>query len=240
MGFQNAGVNIASAYDNWRPAINCYGLNFDHPVYEVDLTEVEKNSKNIAALSPDLIIGGPPCQDFSSAGKRREESNANLTLCYAKIISIVKPKWFVMENVDRAQKSNAYRAAREIFKSSSDGLTEEVLNACYYGVPQSRRRFFCVGLLNGKDNFLLEDLLLDKQESPMTIKEYFNKINVPMDIHTYYRHPRSYVRRAVFSVDEPLRLFAVSTGLFLAVIRDIMEIGKTLAMFVRLRPASEA
>ena len=203
LGFQNAGVRIAAAYDKWQPALDCYRLNFSHPASAADLTQVEQVAEKIAVYAPDIIIGGPPCQDFSSAGKRSEKENADLTLCYAKIVAAVHPKWFVMENVDRAQKSKTYAAARKIFKAAGYGLTEEVLNACHYGVPQSRRRFFCIGLLGVPDGFLANDLLLDKQEMPMTIKAYFEKIKVPVEVESYYRHPRSYKRRAVFSVDEP-------------------------------------
>ena len=131
MGFQKVGVEILAAYDKWKPALDCYRSNFDHPAHEADLTNVEKIAKEISALAPDIIIGGPPCQDFSSAGKRTEKDNANLTLCYAEVISAVKPKWFVMENVDRAQKSKTYATARQIFKKAGYGLTEDVLNACY-------------------------------------------------------------------------------------------------------------
>jgi DNA (cytosine-5)-methyltransferase 1 len=68
----------------------------------------------VKVLAPDIIIGGPPCQDFFSAGKRVEDSRATLTEDYAKIVTAVRPRWFVMENVARAQKSTAYTAARAI------------------------------------------------------------------------------------------------------------------------------
>ena len=71
LGFQNAGVRIVAAYDNWEPAINVYKKNFGHPIYSEDLSNEEIQNK-IANMHPDLIIGGPPCQDFSSAGHRNE------------------------------------------------------------------------------------------------------------------------------------------------------------------------
>ena len=202
-GFINSKIKITLAYDNWSEALDCYKLNFNHPVEQADLTNIGSISKAIAKLSPDIIIGGPPCQDFSSAGKREEKEQANLTICFARIIATVKPKWFVMENVDRAQKSATYKLAKEIFTDSGYGLTEEVLNACYYNVPQNRRRFFCVGLLKARDGFLSDDIHMGEQDKPMTIREYFNKIDQKININSYYRHPRSYARRAVFSIDEP-------------------------------------
>ena len=95
-----------------------------------------KMVERISAHTPDIIIGGPPCQDFSQAGKRQEGERANLTECFAHIVKSVRPKWFLMENVDRAQRSQAYLMARKIFVKAGYGLTEKVLNANVFGVPQ--------------------------------------------------------------------------------------------------------
>jgi DNA (cytosine-5)-methyltransferase 1 len=69
LGFQNAKFDIIAAYDNWTPAVNVYHMNFDHPIYEQDLMD-ECVQTNIKEMKPDIIIGGPPYQDFSSAGHR--------------------------------------------------------------------------------------------------------------------------------------------------------------------------
>ena len=67
-----------------------------------------------------VLIGGPPCQDFSSAGKRDENNGrADLTIHFANIIALNKPKWFVMENVEQITKSNTLVKAKEIFKKSN-------------------------------------------------------------------------------------------------------------------------
>ena len=55
-----------------------------------------------------------------------------------------------MENVDRAEKSNTFAEAREVFKSAGYGITQMVLDASLCGVPQKRKRFFCIGALNEK------------------------------------------------------------------------------------------
>ncbi|MEB3146333.1 MAG: DNA cytosine methyltransferase, partial [Cylindrospermopsis raciborskii 1523720] len=105
LGFQNVGFQILAAFDQWRAAVKVYRDNFKHPVYETDLgTQV--GLEFIKDLKPQMIIGGPPCQDFSSAGKRDETlGRANLTISYAKIVVDTKPEWFVMENVERIVKS---------------------------------------------------------------------------------------------------------------------------------------
>jgi DNA (cytosine-5)-methyltransferase 1 len=199
LGFKKAGFNIVAAFDNWEPAIETYKANIkSHPIFKEDLSE--DSAARISEFHPDIIIGGPPCQDFSSAGKRDEGlGRADLTVTFAKIISRVKPKYFVMENVDRALKSNAFKAAYKIFKKSDYGLTVKVINACNCGVPQKRKRLFVIGELKGEDDFL-EKPLSDNLIEPITLRQYF-KNKLPFEY--YYRHPRSYARRAIFGIDEP-------------------------------------
>lgn len=200
LGFQNAGFNIVGAFEYWDLAADCYEDNFTHPVYRNDLSDVESAVAKIKSLQPEIIIGGPPCQDFSHAGKRIEDKRAGLTESFAQIVSQIRPRWFVMENVDRAQKSAAYAAARSVFKKAGYGLTETVLTASYCGVPQRRKRFFCIGSLNAKDGFLSKHIgsLLSKKET--TIRDYFGST---LDFEYYYRHPRNYSRRGIYSIDEP-------------------------------------
>lgn len=199
-GFQNAGIDIKAAFEFWDVAAKCYEDNFTHPVFQLDLSNTENAVKVIRPFYPDMIIGGPPCQDFSHAGKRIEAERAGLTGAYAKIVKQVLPPYFVMENVDRAEKSNAYAYARSIFKEAGYGLTEMVLDASYCGVPQKRKRFFCIGILGGSDNAvrpILEKRMSDKET---TLRDYFGD---SLGFEFYYRHPRNYSRRAVFSIDEP-------------------------------------
>ena len=200
LGFQNAGFNIVGAYELWESAAKCYEGNFNHPLFREDLSNVSNAVDSIRKLSPDIIIGGPPCQDFSHAGKRIEGGRASLTEAYAEIIKSISPTYFVMENVDRAQKSNAYAKARDIFKSAGYGLTEIVLDASRCGIPQKRKRFFCIGAMNQPDGFLLSRLTEKISDHETTLRDYFGD---GLDFEYYYRHPRNYSRRAIFSIDEP-------------------------------------
>ena len=200
LGFANSGFDIVAAFEKWGTAADCYEKNFAHPVYREDLGNVDKVAGIIEGLNPDIIIGGPPCQDFSHAGKRVEAGRACLTEAFAKIAAKIEPRYFVMENVDRAQKSNAYHAARRIFKNAGYGLTEKVLLASRCGVPQRRKRFFCIGVLGGEDGALDSILESNLAEKEMTVRDYLGD---SLDIDFYYRHPRNYSRRGVFSIDEP-------------------------------------
>lgn len=200
LGFINANFKVAKAYENWDGAIECYKENFEHPITKADLGNYQVYVDDIAGENPDVIFGGPPCQDFSHAGNRKEAKNADLTRAYAKIVSAVKPKWYVMENVDRARKSAAYSNARGLLKQAGYGITEIVIDASLCGVPQKRKRFFSIGHIGEEDGFLLPELQKNLSNEPMTVRKYFKG---RFGVKHYYRHPRNYARRAIFSIDEP-------------------------------------
>ncbi len=92
---------------------------------------------------------------------------------YAKIICAIKPRAFVMENVDRARKSNAYAMAREEFKKAGYGLTEIVLDASLCGTPQKRKRFICFGMQNKEDDFATNSFKVGFSKKHMTLRDYF-------------------------------------------------------------------
>lgn len=200
LGFQNAGYTIVAAFDNWDKSNACYSRNFSHQIFKLDLSNPDNASEAISVFKPDMIIGGPPCQDFSHAGKRVEGQRANLTISFADIVAKIKPKWFVMENVARVAKSSSYALARCIFKGAGYGLTEVILDASLCGVPQKRKRFFCIGAQEENDNFIKSLIEARQSKVPMTIRQYMGD---KLGIEYYYRHPRNYNRRAVFSIDEP-------------------------------------
>lgn len=201
LGFQNAGFEIVASFDNWDAAMNVYRLNFQHPVHKTDLMDVDKACTIIGQYKLDMIIGGPPCQDYSSAGGRNEEGGrAILTIKYAEIIAKIRPEWFVMENVSNITKYQKVFDAIDIFRKNGYGVSYKVLNAALCGVPQKRKRFFMIGKLGEDDGFF--DQYFEKRLAPkeMTMRDYFGET---LGINAYYRHPRSYARRGIFSMDEP-------------------------------------
>jgi DNA (cytosine-5)-methyltransferase 1 len=200
LGFQNAGFEILAAFDKWEPALKVYRDNFSHPVYDTDLGSKD-GIEFIRSLNPKMIIGGPPCQDFSSAGKRDETlGRADLTISYADIVAASKSEWFVMENVERITKSHVLKEALRIFRKAGYGISYQILDASLCGVPQSRKRFFLVGHKYSPDNFLIPYFNKNLSAKPMTLFDYFGK---SLGIDYYYRHPRSYARRGIFSIYEP-------------------------------------
>lgn len=201
LGFQQAGLEVVGAFDNWKPAIEVYQANFSHSIIEQDLSKESESISKIKEFAPDLIMGGPPCQDFSSAGKRNINlGRANLTYNFANIISTIKPQWFVMENVTQIRKTPILEAIIDQFIQEKYGLSSVILNASFCGIPQARTRFFLIGHLGDKHNQLNTIFQENLSKKPMTVKDYLGDL---IDIEYYYRHPRNYNRRAIFSVYEP-------------------------------------
>lgn len=200
MGFLNAGFDIVAAFDHWRPAVEVYRTNFEHDVFECDLYDPNVEAV-IKKIKPNLIVGGPPCQDFSSAGPNKHMSDrAGLIDRYVDIVAAANPNYFVMENVPRVRLRPVFLRAVERLRLLGYGLNLRVLDACFCGVPQQRKRLFLVGAKKAEDGFL--DSYLDKGLSakPMTLREYFG---TSLGTEYYFRVPTNYSRRGVFSVDEP-------------------------------------
>ncbi len=199
IGLKQAGFEIVRAYDAWPVAVENYNRNVGNHAVVADLSDVLSTVPEIIGLAPDMICGGPPCQDYSSAGNRREADNARLTLAFAMIVSIIRPRWFIMENVLGCAKSATWAEARTILKRAGYGITENKINASRYGVPQSRRRLFVIGRIGEHDDFLASSIAAAASEKPMTIRDLFGA-TVPAAI---FFPATSDARRSIWSSDEP-------------------------------------
>jgi len=102
-GFEKAGFKILIANDNWHPAIETFRMN--HPdaiIIEGDITDTEIKDRiiELADRKVDVIIGGPPCQAYSMAGKRDPtDPRGKMFEHYVEIVNAIKPQFFIMENV---------------------------------------------------------------------------------------------------------------------------------------------
>ena len=166
----------------------------------LDLSDVIQAAHAVSQKSPEIIVGGPPCQDFSVAGLRTEAANADLTVGFAEVVRTCRPLWFVMENVPAAASSRAWAIARRRLGSGGYALTELTLDASLYAVPQLRRRVFMIGRMEENEGFLDEDVQDQKADRPLTVREYLGD---EFEVQFYYRHPRHWGRRAIYSIDEP-------------------------------------
>lgn len=201
LGMEKAGYNVLAGFDIWKPAIEVYKANFKHPVIQLDLSDVKSSVEEISKYSPDIIVGGPPCQDFSTAGHQDESrGRAILSVCYSEIICSIKPRFFVMENVAAIHNTESFKLAINNFRKAGYGLTMKTLDASLCGVPQVRKRMFVSGEINSVDDFLKEELEKNLSDKPMSIYDYLGN---SLGIEHYFRVPTNYNRRAVYSIYEP-------------------------------------
>lgn len=200
LGLRQAGFDIVSAYDAWPVTVANYNLNIGGNHAKVaDLGDLLGIVPELLAIAPDMIAGGPPCQDYSSAGRREEADNARLTLAFAVLVATVRPTWFMMENVVNAQKSATWAEARTILKRAGYGLTESKVDASRYGVPQSRRRLFVVGRIGERDGFLASSIAAAAADKPMTLRDLFGATTPA----AMYFPATSEARRSIWGPDEP-------------------------------------
>ena len=152
LGFAREGFEIVAGIDNDQEALNTFSKNFPHSkALNVDLSNTDaidyEEFSNV-----DIILGGPPCQGFSIAGKRDSNDPRNkLSETYIELVKTLNPKVVVIENVP-----NILKMANGIFtKYISESLESlgysviiEKINAADYGVPQKRKRVFFIGFKN--------------------------------------------------------------------------------------------
>ena len=156
LGFEKAGINVLVGIDAWQDAITTF--NYNHKNSKgicADLSNLEPSEieKELNGKSVDLIIGGPPCQGFSVAGKRIVDDVRNkLYKNFVRFVEYYKPKAFMMENVPNILSIGSGIVRDSIVKDFSDlgyKVVYQVLTASNYGTPQNRRRAVFVGCKNG-------------------------------------------------------------------------------------------
>lgn len=200
LGLESAGHSVTHSIDLWSPAVETLKANFSHEIIQADLSS-RATLQELRNLRPDVIAGGPPCQDFSIAGTRNiQGTRANLTWSFAEIVAELRPRFFVMENVYSIEGTPILKKSEDYLAENGYSLTKAVLDSSRLGVPQARRRFFLVGALDMTISELPSFYRNSATEVPMSVRDYFGST---LDTNFYYAHPRSYKRRAVFSVNEP-------------------------------------
>lgn len=160
-GFQKSGFEIVSAVDNWGDAVASYRRNrgVKNAILK-DIRKITKHDLNPNREDVEVIVGGPPCQGFSLAGRRnRGDPRNGLFRYFVKMVSEVEPKILVMENVKGLLSMKTERdepvidAIEEEFDDMGYKISYRILNAADYGVPQLRERVFIIanslGIPNG-------------------------------------------------------------------------------------------
>ena len=150
--------NILAANEIEKDISIAYILN--HPnvaMLNCDINQLteEKFQEILKGKRVDLIVGGPPCQSYSTLGKRKMDERANLFMQYKRILTILNPKAFVFENVSgilSMDKGRLFERIKSEFESLGYQLKYKLLDAVDYGVPQHRERVILVGF-KGENKF---------------------------------------------------------------------------------------
>jgi len=156
LGFEQAGFHVvlANEYDDEIAA--AYRKNhLDTKMVVGDITALNlEDTFGVFAGKIDVIIGGPPCQGFSQKGQRKtiHDKRNFLFKYYVKVVELVHPRYFVMENVPNlltAENGYFRKEIVELFNGMGYSLNTGILNAADYGVPQNRRRAVIIGKRDG-------------------------------------------------------------------------------------------
>lgn len=160
LGFNKEKFQNIFSIDNDLSFCETYEFNFpNHNLIKGNIEDLTSNKINkiTKKRAIDVIIGGPPCQGFSIAGnigrKFEDDPRNHLFKEFARIVKVVKPKVFVMENVARLYTHNNGKTREEILNTFSNlGYKTEakILDSSKYGVPQVRNRVFFIGRIDQK------------------------------------------------------------------------------------------
>lgn len=156
-GFHRAGYKMSLANDIQECCIDT--ISFNHPevpekhIIASDINDVLSKIANISRYSSiDVVVGGPPCQGFSMANRQRiiDDPRNHLYKSFVRAIDILKPKFFVMENV-RGMLGVKDQIVQD-FEKLGYHASAHILNAKDFGVPQNRERVIFIGNNMGIDN----------------------------------------------------------------------------------------
>lgn len=192
MGFKMEDFEILWANDFDKDACSTYRGNIGEHIEEGDINQCI-NHLNKFANQVDVLIGGPPCQGFSVAGKMNpDDPRSNNIWTFLKAIEIVKPKVFVMENVKALAELDKWKKIRlsliEGMRNLGYIVNYTVVNASDFNVPQNRERVLFIGFKEGSDRVPDLGKMLDayKIHSPSVKKvlQKLDKAGTGRNIHT--------------------------------------------------------
>lgn len=159
LGFEQVGFEVIAAIDMWKDAVVTYNHNRKDKVAKVETVEDFNENELLEIIASQKItgiIGGPPCQGFSTVGRREVDDPRNkMYLEFYKAVKIANPNFFVIENVKGMLTLNKGAFVKDLIERfGPNGLgyniSYQLLNAADYGIPQNRYRVFYVGI-KGKE-----------------------------------------------------------------------------------------
>lgn len=155
-GLEQAGMKCLLGIDHNKDAIESFKLNHKHAeAFCGDIRELTNNEMKllVGLSSVDFVVGGPPCQGFSTVGKGKTEDPRNfLFMEFVRVVKQFSPKAIVIENVTgllAKKNKNVLTKIFSIFEKIGYQLDARVLSSDEYGVPERRRRTIIVGVKKG-------------------------------------------------------------------------------------------
>jgi DNA (cytosine-5)-methyltransferase 1 len=147
LGFVEAGFEVVWANDADPHAVRTYNINVGPHAVCGDVLQTP-----VPSVTPDVVIGGPPCQGFSVIGRMRsDDPRSKHVVHFLDVVEELRPRAFVMENVKALGASPRWAPLREQLRERAEQLGYAtrlmILNAADYGVPQARERMFLVGVM---------------------------------------------------------------------------------------------
>ncbi len=175
IGAIEAGANIIWANDMMKEACQSYRVNIGNHIVCGDINKKMHELSSITDVS--LVIGGPPCQGFSVAGKMDANDRRSMLIwSYLSVLSMLKPRAFIMENVKALATLQKWKVTRNLLIQSMRDLGYSVnymvLNAKDFDVPQARERIFIIGF-RGDSELIpnLNKMIRHYQKPAKTVRE---------------------------------------------------------------------
>lgn len=185
-GFVENKYKVLFGVEHDKDAAKTYSANYTHPMLNEDITKLNPDELVLKYGKCDVIIGGPPCQGFSMAGKRNSKDPRNsLFMDYLRFVKAFQPRFFLLENVPGilTMKTEASEYVTDIIKAEVQSLGYSLkhakLYAPDYGIPQKRRRVIFLAWRSDqnepnypvpthtKENYVpCKSILLAKEEVP--------------------------------------------------------------------------
>ena len=183
-GFEWAGYKIIAANDNFNAACETYKKNHKKTILiEGDITKKEIKEKlyqSIKNKKIDIIIGGPPCQGFSYAGKRIVDDPRNFLFKeFVEIVKKIKPKTILVENVEGILTSNdgkTFESIKESFSELGYKMHGKKILAVKFGVPQKRKRVVMIGVLKGNPEECYPQEMITNEDKYISVKDAINNL----------------------------------------------------------------
>lgn len=194
-GFIDASFEVVLGIDHEEAALKTFTKNHNNAQTLLldlfDHSNIEKIKENLdnRKIKVDVLVGGPPCQGFSLAGKRDEDDDRNILYkAMVKTAELIKPRVIVLENVPGLLTLYGGKAAKRIysdFENLGYMMNAKVLYAPNFGVPQIRKRVFFIGILNGTRPFSYPEPIVKDANKFITTEQALSDLPSLVDDYDY-------------------------------------------------------